>query len=460
MTAVIQAIRKKYEKLLGLGDFDQTGIFRPKLGADPVLAYRLISEIVCKLDEAEEEWADLHEKIEDLSPVEIVRHVPSNLRDFYQSELLATRTQLIVSDIANRVRFVREKYLFLINIQPIDATFAGSNPGGAEECLEIGALLTWLHFELEEIAFLSKEYPTEAGCAFEVTDADRHVRDFLLEKREQFLSAVPTTYSGIPDGAAAENAGMSGDVLRELEQWLAPTKKHESPFQSCRPLFFDPRKNWRRAAAQDAAGFLSEVVGYWEDRAEDHSFSDDWEGRGKRALPLLEKVCDPATVEVAQMELFRPRDWLANLNKLKPIMLDEGDLNTLCRRMLLQVWTSFVFGQWAAVLALSRAILEYAINDCLRDTLTGSDRERRAKARNGLGDLIKALIHHRPVLERIRADMDFIKEHGDKTLHRLLLSSDPSNIFAAEDRFRKTAIEVIMRLKGVLEAMYQRRPDG
>lgn len=121
-------------------------------------------------------------------------------------------------------------------------------------------------------------------------------------------------------------------------------------------------------------------------------------------------------------EIFQPDDWKANRDALRPLLLKQPHhVRHEIRSLLIDVAHAFVLGQWAAVSALSRALLEravkvnwvslgYAIKD-------GSGKVKYPDLDTMIDDVGK----HFPDLV---GDMDRVRRHGNNILHEGRRSAD------------------------------------
>lgn len=146
---------------------------------------------------------------------------------------------------------------------------------------------------------------------------------------------------------------------------------------------------------------------------------------------------------------FDPDSWLDRANELAPIRTAKKDvlLPSHVRLRIEELNRAYVFGCWLSVLALARAILEYAILDNLRKfnidpTWPAVGRDQKGKAKK-LSDLINDLEPHVPSLTK---GMDKLRDYGNDYLHPKKSQVSKESLFqcksAAKDAM-KTVVEVV-----------------
>lgn len=149
--------------------------------------------------------------------------------------------------------------------------------------------------------------------------------------------------------------------------------------------------------------------------------------------------------EFMNTEIFRPEDWKANRDALKPLLLKQPQhVRHEIRSLLMEVAHSFVLGQWAAVAALSRAALERVVKvNWVSLGFAIKDASGKVKYPN-LETMIDDVGKHFPGLV---GDMDIVRRYGNNVLHE-----SRSNKSGAGDRasqmaqMRRDALESIESL--------------
>jgi len=142
---------------------------------------------------------------------------------------------------------------------------------------------------------------------------------------------------------------------------------------------------------------------------------------------------------------FDPDSWLNRVGELAPVRVDRKNLQlpVHVRFRLEEIFRAYVFGCWISVLALARAVLEYAILDnahkfnidpCWPQGRYG---KRRKKT---LEDLIEDMTAFFPQLV---VPMDKIRRHGNEFLHPNASEFSKGSLFRRE-KASKDALEAIV----------------
>ena len=112
---------------------------------------------------------------------------------------------------------------------------------------------------------------------------------------------------------------------------------------------------------------------------------------------------------------FKPDKWIENAELTRTIMLGgKSVLQADVGSRLIEVFRSFIFGNWLSVIALSRAALEYALFNNCRKKWGISPMDEKGDYIS-LQDLIREVSRHDQELGTL---MDFIRKEGNKALHR------------------------------------------
>lgn len=146
---------------------------------------------------------------------------------------------------------------------------------------------------------------------------------------------------------------------------------------------------------------------------------------------------------------FDPDSWLDRALELAPIRTHKKGvlLPSHVRLRIEELNRAYVFGCWLSVLALARAILEYAILDNLHKfniapTWPSVGRDPKGKSKK-LSELIKEIEPHVPLLMN---GMDKLRDYGNEYLHPTKSQVSKESLFqsksAANDAM-KTVVEVV-----------------
>lgn len=152
-------------------------------------------------------------------------------------------------------------------------------------------------------------------------------------------------------------------------------------------------------------------------------------------------------------DFFRPEDWKANRDALRPLLLKHPQrVRQEIRAMLMDVAHAFVLGQWAAVSALSRALLERAVKvNWVYLEYASRDAEGRIHYPS-LDTMTRDLANQFPELKR---DMSRVRKIGNRVMH------DDRNSFgygageraARLARLRQEALTSVEALYRILETL-------
>ncbi len=153
---------------------------------------------------------------------------------------------------------------------------------------------------------------------------------------------------------------------------------------------------------------------------------------------------------------FDPDTWLDRAGRLTPIRTDRKNilLPVHVRLRVEEIFRAYVFGCWLSVLALSRAVLEYAILDNLHKfdidrywSLQDKSGKRREKKLEHLIDEIS------PFLPSFTQSMDKLRQYGNDYLHPKK-SEVSKGALLQREQAAKDALETLIE---VTEALYLSR---
>lgn len=137
-------------------------------------------------------------------------------------------------------------------------------------------------------------------------------------------------------------------------------------------------------------------------------------------IPWLKAIDEHASAEVNKIvdsSYFTPGAWRENQKELFPIIHHTKKLQPHIQTRINEIYRSFIFGNWLAVIALSRSLLEYVLID-KRETLGEPGAPVEVRNENGhtksLGELIDLAGKNFPELKH---RMFLIKKHGNEVLH-------------------------------------------
>jgi len=177
---------------------------------------------------------------------------------------------------------------------------------------------------------------------------------------------------------------------------------------------------------------------------------ESWPGMEESFDPdIARKVLNSGLIE------FDPDAWLDRSRALRPVLTNNQHQQPLpghVRIRIRELFRSYTFGNWLAVMALARATLEYALRHNARKfrielqwpVTRGPGRKKR------LEELINDYADHFP---KLRDDMDRVRDLGNKHLHP---EAKDIGIRILERRERD-AREVIQLLVPIIEEVYLSR---
>lgn len=150
---------------------------------------------------------------------------------------------------------------------------------------------------------------------------------------------------------------------------------------------------------------------------------------------------------------FDPQAWLDRAGELTPIRTHKKDvlLPSHVRLRIEELNRAYVFGCWLSVLALARAILEYAILDNLHKyyvlpTWPPTGRDQKGKSKK-LSQLIEELEPHLPSLTK---GMNKLRDYGNEYLHPKKSQVSKESLFQSKSA-AKDAMRILVE---VVEGLY------
>lgn len=150
---------------------------------------------------------------------------------------------------------------------------------------------------------------------------------------------------------------------------------------------------------------------------------------------------------------FVPDQWDANLRALRPLILeiDEKQIPARIRMRLAEVHRSFTYGAWMATIALSRAVIEFALIErapALGYSATQVDKQGREEFMN-LNRLIASAASVRSELE---GDLETLREAGNRILH----PKRRQNVVPSPKILREEAFACVQAATRALELLYSK----
>lgn len=151
---------------------------------------------------------------------------------------------------------------------------------------------------------------------------------------------------------------------------------------------------------------------------------------------------------------FEPDQWMRNSHELHPVSGEGADrlLPSNIRVRVRELYHSFVLGNYLAAIALTRAMLEYAIVEyAARLDIKPYFTDQIGRKRNRrLRELVEELSEKIPIL---RLPMETIIDAGNRTLH----PEQKDRLVLLPDMLHDVALDSISATRDVLEQLYLRR---
>ena len=220
-----------------------------------------------------------------------------------------------------------------------------------------------------------------------------------LLKDGQIHSYIPESMLSFVRGQVMPRVGALRATLDRLDpEYAALAKELDEIVEQCRP----------RGRVRDALEQGLEQVRDLLER------NPDWEP---------DRFVPDSAYEVLDSKLinFDPDAWLERVADLAPIRTRHNRDDVLPMQVRLRIeelYRAYVFGCWFSVLALTRAILEYAILDNLHKFEIDSRWPPLGQDPNGkiktLAQLVEEVAAHLPLL---RDSMERLREYGNDYLH-------------------------------------------
>lgn len=149
---------------------------------------------------------------------------------------------------------------------------------------------------------------------------------------------------------------------------------------------------------------------------------------------------------------FEPDDWIVNARSLRSVLLSGRDrgLPPHVRVRLQELYRSFIFGNWIAVIGLARAVMEFAIVENRKQLQIETEKviEIHGKPKRvlkGLEELIDVVTEKRPHLLN---NMDRVRKLGNYFMHPQ--KDGDKTTFDKRGRARECTEQIQL----ILEALY------
>ena len=159
---------------------------------------------------------------------------------------------------------------------------------------------------------------------------------------------------------------------------------------------------------------------------------------------------------------FKPDEWHANSKDLTPIFVEyePKKIPARIRDRIQEIHLSYIFGNWMAVAALCRSLLEFMILDRKSalglqtgDLYQTEDMKKSRQLLRPLGEIISRLT---TISAATKSDMYYIIRRGNRIMH--WPKSKWANIEDLRSRQKADARECLARTAKIISALYRSPP--
>ncbi len=150
---------------------------------------------------------------------------------------------------------------------------------------------------------------------------------------------------------------------------------------------------------------------------------------------------------------FEPDEWLDNARELYPVRTSRkgADIPIHAKYRIIEIYRSYVFGNWLSVLVLSRSVLEYVILDNLHkfkiSPLNESTMHTGEQKPKKLSHLIEEVGEKLPA---ILESMEQIRRYGNEYIHPKKTKSSKESLFQRKEK----AKDCLHHLRAAVEILY------
>jgi hypothetical protein len=264
-----------------------------------------------------------------------------------------------------------------------------------------------------------------------------------LQKQELLDSGGVQTY--IPNSLLAFYQEQIQPLVPALKQALRVLDPEGADFREMMEGVFAPRGAKGKLKATFEVGI--EQVEALIERNPDQRFD-------KKFVPRL------ATVFLdSKLISFDPDAWLDRMAHLAPIRTDRKNaaLPVHVRFRIEEIFRAYVIGCWLSVLALSRAVLEYAILDNVHkfkvEPYWPTKDKYGRRSEKSLEQLVNEVGSRAPHLEQA---MDKLRQYGNAYMHPKATKLSKEALFQREH----AAKDAVSTLITVVEGFYLMRTDN
>jgi len=275
---------------------------------------------------------------------------------------------------------------------------------------------------------------------------DRYIE--LLKHIKNHIDAIETEFrKGILDEATIQR-DVPRDLLEYYKDKILPSKAAiDKAFETLDPdladLFHLLEGVLAPSGAEGRVRFTFDVaIERMEELVEDNPDLED-----SFSVLRANEILDSKLID------FDPDEWLNNAGELYPVRTSRNgaEIPIQAKQRLVEIYRSYVFGNWLSVLALSRSALEYVILDNLHKfnisatyEITKPKNEKKPKKLSQLIEEVGEL------LPDLKPPMEEIRDFGNEYIHPKKSKRSKEALF----RKKETAKSCLRNLRTVVEGLY------
>lgn len=402
------------------------------------------------------------ERISGLSEEEFLKEIPSEFRKFYNAQLAPSIKVLVQLHLK---AYVRQAHTTATEVEkhlgPLTLVSNGRARNQRERA-DLFELLGKLPNPIDEFDALRADFPS---CDFQALET-------LLEGEAwwtQYIRSWPQIAT-LRGSLAADDGTPFDEVWDDqnhpAHQNLFDSYSHYQSLQramfgyATKKLLIKLKKLFSDDVSPDAdwttiRGSLRFSTDYLADSIERLGVDREpgWTDRERAAL---DKAIDFLGDEdiwhfLRHAQSQNAGDWLRNLKDLDPVVVEERFLNSEKRQLVVEIYRSFVFENYLAVAALTRAFIERIVKERAKAFGVDSTERRNGKVQDkSLESLIDEVGTKDDVVHKHTGLLDKIRRTANKALHEPRRKLDDIERSRYLHQQRMDALEFIKGLRLLL----------
>lgn len=150
---------------------------------------------------------------------------------------------------------------------------------------------------------------------------------------------------------------------------------------------------------------------------------------------------------------FDPDQWLDNAGELYPVRTSRNgaDIPVQAKHRLLEIYRSYIFGNWLSVLVLARSALEYVILDNLHKfNISATYEITKPKLESKPKKLSQLIGEVGEILPELKLPMEEIREYGNDYIHPKKSKLSKEALFHKKEKAKRC----LRHLRQVVEGLY------